>query len=99
MGAIVFAMSGNQVAEHGNGPVLVIQTEPLVLRLPAAGQFLGGINRQTVSRLIAEGELEPVYIGGTRMVCRLSCEAYVERQRRKARAARQGDGSEIPAAA
>lgn len=90
-------MDGNQGAGNGN-PRLVIQTEPLVLRLPAAGQMLGGINRQTVARLLAEGELEAVYIGGTRMVCRLSCEAYVERQRRKARAARQADASS-PAAA
>ncbi|MEU5945101.1 hypothetical protein ABZ793_06010 [Micromonospora sp. NPDC047465] len=84
-------MNGNARAERGNGPELVIQTAPLVLRLPAAGQLLGGINRQTVARLIAEGELEPVYIGGTRMVCRLSCEAYVKRQKEKSRAARQGD--------
>lgn len=82
-------MNGNDGAEVGNVP----RIEPLVLRLPAAGVFLGGINRQTVARLIAEGELEPVWIGGTRMVCRLSCEAYVERQRDKARAARQTDNT------
>ncbi|MEU7590713.1 hypothetical protein AB0A95_31030 [Micromonospora sp. NPDC049230] len=91
-------MNGNREAERGNGPVLVIQTPPLVLRLPAAGQFLGGITRQTVARLIAEGELEPVYIGETRMVCRLSCEAYVARQKAKARAARESSAELVPAA-
>ncbi|OKI47200.1 hypothetical protein A6A27_10125 [Micromonospora sp. CB01531] len=72
-----------------------------MLRLPAAGQFLGGINRQTVARLIREGELEAVYIGGTRMVCRLSCEAYVERQKKKAKAeaARQDSDAGVLAAA
>ncbi|MEU4367519.1 helix-turn-helix domain-containing protein [Micromonospora chersina] len=93
-------MSGNQVAEVGNEPTLIVQTAPLVLRLPAAGQLLGGINRQTVARLIAEGELQPVWIGGTRMVDRQSIEAYVERQREKARTARQdGDQAEEPIAA
>ncbi|MFG1776648.1 helix-turn-helix domain-containing protein [Micromonospora sp. NPDC049048] len=90
-------MSGNERAETGNGPTLVIQTAPLVLRLPAAGEFLGGITRQTVARLIAEGELEPVWIGGTRMVCRRSCEEYVERQRKKARAARGTDAALVAA--
>lgn len=84
-------MNGNQEATNGNGgrePTLVIQIEPLVLRLPAAGRVLGGITRPTVSRLIAEGELDAVMVGGTRMVTRASIEAYIERQTAKGRGAR-----------
>ncbi|XTZ17083.1 helix-turn-helix domain-containing protein [Micromonospora echinospora] len=88
-------MNGKVEAESGNlgggEPALVIHIEPLVLRLPAAGRVLGGITRQTVARLIAEGELEPVMVGGTRMVTRESIEAYIERQKNKARAARAGE--------
>ncbi|WKU03719.1 helix-turn-helix domain-containing protein [Micromonospora sp. HUAS LYJ1] len=85
-------MHGTERAEVGTPPAaVVVQIEPLVLRLPAAGHVLGGINRQTVSRLIAEDELEAIYVGGTRMVLRESVEAYIERQKQKARAARNGD--------
>ncbi|GAB3817817.1 hypothetical protein [Micromonospora zhanjiangensis] len=54
--------------------------EPLVYRLPAAGQVLGGLSRRSVSKLIAEKKLQAVVIGGIRMVTRASCEKYLAEQ-------------------
>lgn len=71
-------MNGTEIAKPGT------ESEPLVYRLPVAGQILGGISRGTVANLIRKGELQVVPIGATRMVTRESIVAYIARQKKKA---------------
>ncbi|MGW3888924.1 helix-turn-helix domain-containing protein [Micromonospora chokoriensis] len=86
-------MNGKERATSGNGPLLA----PLVHRFPAAGVLLGGLTRRTIFTLVEQGELETVLIGQTRMIPHSSIEAYIERQKAKARVARSADAS-VPAA-
>lgn len=86
-------MNGKERAASGNAP----QLAPLVHRFPAAGILLGGLTRRTIFTLVEQGELETVLIGQTRMIPHASIEAYIERQKAKARAARPAETSSAAA--
>jgi len=75
-------MNGNERAGAGTPPGLPAPRARRTYRLPEVADLLS-ISRRTVSRLIAEGELEAVPIGHIRQVPHESIEAYIERQRGK----------------
>jgi len=53
------------------------ETAP-VLSIKAARQYLGGIGRATLYRIMEAGGLESTHIGGRRMVLRSSLDALIE---------------------
>ena len=48
-----------------------------------AGEYLDGVSERTVRRLVAEGELPCVEVGGLRRIARADLEAFLDRQRRE----------------
>lgn len=70
-------LSGPEVANGCGGPDAAFVPAPLLLPLGGVAEYLG-CSLSTVKRLIADGSLPTVTVGGTRRVRRIDVEAYVE---------------------
>jgi excisionase family DNA binding protein len=68
---------GSKVAAACFGADAAPVSAPLLLSTPAAAELLG-CSASTVKRLMADGSLPTVVVGGTRRIRRSDLEAYVE---------------------